>query len=92
MGEQECDPEDIACQARTIQHLRGLTENIGADAFNEQFPELIGLEGTIKDKLQGRQDVLKSTLVECGIIQPDESLDILEEPSPEEPVEASDTA
>lgn len=75
MTDQECDPEDIACQVRVIKNLRGLTEELGTEEMHEQFPELDGLEGTIADKLRNRQDVMKSTLVECGILLEDEALE-----------------
>ncbi len=72
---EECDPEDIACQARVIKHLRGLAEELGVESLHEQFPEFDGLQGTITEKLRARKDVMKSTLVNCGIIEPDESLE-----------------
>lgn len=58
----ECNVDDILCQMTALNHLRGLKSVLGDEKYQEEFPELQGLD----DKIAGRETKLRATLRECS--------------------------
>ena len=78
----ECDPADIVCQLQVLEHLKGLKGILTEDRFKNSYPELVGLEERISDRIKERGSSINEALNRCslpllGELFPDTDLDVL---------------
>lgn len=74
-----CDVDDILCELELLQNLRGLRKSIGAERFQERFPQLNAIEPQLKEEISISQEKLKKALEQCGTISTDVLGDIIKE-------------
>jgi hypothetical protein len=80
---RSCDPDNLLCQLRILDHLEGLEQQLGNEAFQEQFPEAAPLAERIREKLTDQEMVVEEGLAACSQPEPEP------EPEPEEIEETS---
>jgi len=71
MAEEECNIDDILCQLRVLDHLRGIRAAIGDIKFPEIFPEFKGLDDTLTEKMIMQDKSLREMLQKCGLPSPE---------------------
>jgi len=79
---ENCNVEDILCQIEALKALRTLQSSLGNETFSEEWPELVGLDDKLSDRIATTKGDLKSALAQCGNVDLAE-IDLGNEPSPE---------
>ncbi len=62
----ECNMDDILCQIKALRGLRDLQSALGNETFSTEFPELMGLDEKISNKIVSTKGDLKTALAKCG--------------------------
>lgn len=73
----ECNVDDILCQIEVLRSLKTLRQNMSAESFRNQFPELEGISEKLTENINASRANLQEALIKCGNMD----LDIPEEDS-----------
>ena len=61
-----CDPNDVICRMEVLRHLQGLEQQMGSEAFLEQFPEAAPLAEKIAAKVGKQKEIVDEALADCA--------------------------
>lgn len=61
-----CDVDDLVCQFGVMSHLQGMHRLLGSEKFKARFPELVGLESTVAERIALQDQTIKEVLEKCG--------------------------
>ena len=64
--EERCNVDDILCQIEALRSMRGLQTALGNETFASEFPELVGMDGKLSEKIASTRGDLRTALAKCG--------------------------
>ena len=65
-GENPCDVDDLMCQFGVMGHLQGMEKLLGSETFKASYPEFVGLEATVTERIALQDQTIKEALEKCG--------------------------
>lgn len=78
----ECDIDDIMCQLGVMSYLQGMEKLLGTEKFKTRYPEFVGLDETVAERIKQQDLTIKEALERCGKTPPVEAFSpMLEEPA-----------
>ena len=87
--EKKCDIDCIMQEMQALSYLEGMKNLLGTESFQKRYPEFVGLDDVVKERMTEQRLTLKETMKRCGIDTTEfEEEMISEEAEPQEkPVE-----
>lgn len=61
-----CNTEDVVCQMEVLRHLKGLSEQLGNEAFLEKYPEAAALREKLSPAIVQQEQVVQEKFEECA--------------------------
>jgi len=63
----KCDIDDIMQQMQALNYLEGMKNLLGSEKFQKRYPELVGMDNVMKERMAEQRTALKETMEKCGM-------------------------
>ena len=70
--EKNCDIDDMLCQLKVMNLLDGMKNLLGSEKFKTSYPEFVGLEETVAERMSQQKTTIKEAFEKCGLQVPEE--------------------